>query len=166
MAIEFFDFNVFENTELIVENMAKMVSKSSLISLFEKPKFKDALSSMTNEEKKQLVEGIKQIIHGDQELGFNLALEILTQYKLAKWTLLTVFPYYYFPRKEVFIKPNTTKLIINYYELEDIKYSPKPSYDFYVKYRNYILEMKKHVDKTLDIDNAAFTGFLMMATEL
>jgi hypothetical protein len=166
MALEFFNLDAFEDLNKVTDNLIKIVSKASLVSLFEKPKFRDAVKAMTEEDKKQLSEGIKQLIHGDKELGFNLTLEILGNYKLAKWTLLTIVPYYYSPRKEVFVKPNTTKLIIKYYELEDIKYSAKPTYDFYEKYRNYILEMKKYVDKSLDIDNAAFTGFLMMATEL
>jgi hypothetical protein len=50
--------------------------------------------------------------------------------------------------------------------IENIVYKPKPTYDFYRKYRDIINNMKKEVSEQLSPDNAAFSGFLMMSMDL
>ena len=152
----------FDDPEMIVENMAKLVSKSTMVSLFEKPKFRDYTRSIPLGEKEALANGLFELLHGDQETGFNLLVEILAHEKLAKWTLVTVFGAYYDSEVEVFIKPTTTKNVINHFEIEDIIYKPKPTYEFYKKYREYINTMKDKADKRLYTSNAAFLGFLML----
>jgi len=107
----------------------------------------------------------KDCIHGDMEKGFDLMISVLEKVKLAKWPIITVCPLYYNPDEEVFIKPTTVKKIIAYYELEDIVYKPRPSYEFYWKYKKYFREMRREVDIKAAPDNAAFSGFLMMSVE-
>jgi hypothetical protein len=133
--------------------------------VFEKPKFRDLLRSLSFKERAELAEGLKNSLHGDQMKGFGQMISVLGQYKLAKWTLLTVCLVYFRPETEVFIKPTTVKNVISYFELEDLKYSPKASYDFYDAYRKEINKMKSLVDERLQVDNAAFSGFLMMSLE-
>ncbi|HNU79482.1 MAG TPA: hypothetical protein PKG58_01920 [Bacillota bacterium] len=94
-----------------------------------------------------------------------LMCDLLNEYKLAKWTLLTACPVYYRPGVEVFIKPTTVKGVIEYFELEGLKYSPKPTFEFYKAYRKRINQIKKEVDASLQVDNGAFCGFLMMSLE-
>jgi len=53
---------------------------------------------------------------------------------------LTVIPAYYYPNKEVFIKPTTVKNIIEIFELEGLQYKATPSYDFYKNIRKYYLK--------------------------
>lgn len=152
----------FNNPETIVENMAKLVSKSTMVSLFEKPKFRDFTKSISVEEKDGLSHGLYEFLHGNQQLGFEMIVEILEMAKLAKWTLVTPFGAYFNPEFEVFIKPTTTKNMIKHFEIDDILYKPKPTWDFYQKYRDYINTMKDRADKRLYTSNAAFLGFLMM----
>ena len=76
-----------------------------------------------------------------------------------------MFPVYYNPSIEVFVKPTTAKNVIKYFELEIPKYSPNPTYEFYKAYREEINQMKKRLDVSLQPDNAAFCGFLMMSIE-
>ncbi len=90
-AREKFEPSALSQVEESAENMIKMVTRSSMVSLFEKPKFRDAVRGMSMDKKKVLVEGLKELIHGDEEKGFNQILDLLSEYKLAKWTLLTVF---------------------------------------------------------------------------
>jgi len=59
--------------------------------------------------------------------------------------------------------PTTAKGVIKYFELEGVIYKQQPSWDFYQKYKDLILQMKQHVDPTLVSSNAAFSGFLMMS---
>jgi len=165
LAQDSFVIENFENPSKIVDLMGKIVSQSSMVSLFEKPKFRDLVKAISDDEKEHLSHGLKEFLHGDQDFGFNLMTSLLKEYKLAKWTLLTVCPIYYRPRIEVFIKPTTVKGVIEYFELEGLKYSPNPTFEFYRAYREQINQIKKEVDPSLQLDNGSFCGFLMMSIE-
>lgn len=163
LAQESFEDHKFDNPEFIIEKMIEIVRKSSMVSLFEKPKFRDYVKSLEYDEKEALTDALREFLHGNEEAGFEIMVEILGRVKLAKWTLVTVYGTYYRPQDEIFVKPTTTKNIINFLELDDLVYKPRPSYDFYKRYRQYINEMKKQVDPSLAPSNAAFTGFLMFS---
>lgn len=163
LAQESFAKKQFKSPNKIVESMAKVVSQSSLVSIFEKIKFRDLAKALSADEKECLSHGLREFLHGDQGFGFELMRDLLNEYKLAKWTLLTICPVYYRPDLEVYIQPTTTKKIIAYYQLEGLKYSPKPTYEFYQAYREQINQMKAEVEISLQGGNAAFSGFLMMS---
>lgn len=160
-----FEPSALKDIDEAAENMIKMVTRSTMVSLFEKPKFRDTVRSMSQNEKTELVTGLDEFLHGDEEKGFNQLLDILIRYKLAKWTLMTVFRCYYYPQNDLLYKPTTVKNVINKYELEGLTYKARPSYDFFVKYRDAINNMKDKVDTSLSPSNASFSGFLMMTME-
>ena len=155
-----------KDVEETAENMIRLISRSSMVSLFEKPKFRDAVRGMDMMEKTQLVHSLDMLLHGDEEKGFNLMLDVLTRHQIAKWTLISAFRCYLYPDTDFLFKPTTVKNIIKTFELEGLTYKPRPSYEFFVKYRDVINEMKTHVDENLKPSAAAFCGFLMMAMEL
>ncbi|WP_371361786.1 hypothetical protein SRRS_31220 [Sporomusa rhizae] len=165
MAQDSFAIERFEFADNIIDSMGKVVSQSSLISVFEKPKFRDLIKVLSDSEKEHLTHGLKEFLHGDQAFGFGLMTGLLQEYKLAKWPLLTIYPIYYRPSVEVFIKPTTAKGIIEYFELTGIKYNSTPTFEFYKSYREQIMQMKQKVHTSLQVDNAAFCGFLMMTLE-
>ena len=151
----------FYRTNHFLENLVKLVSRSSMVSMFEKPKFRDAINDMNSEEREQLTAALRELYHGDQSLGFDAVVDILSKWKLAKWTLMTIGLVYYKPNEEVFVKPTTTKTIITKLHI-DLEYRSRPSWDFYRSYRDAILEIKALVNPSLSTNNAALTGFLMM----
>ncbi len=165
LAQDSFAVEQFESSGKIIESMGKVVSQSSMVSVFEKPKFRDLIKTLSDSEKELLAHGLKEFLHGDQESGFKLMCGLLSEYKLAKWPLLTVCPVYYRPDVEVFLKPTTVKGVIEYFELEGLQYSPKPTFEFYSAYREQINQMKREVEASLRVNNAAFCGFLMMVLE-
>ncbi|WP_060826783.1 hypothetical protein [Sulfurospirillum cavolei] len=163
---EMFAKENFSQPELICENFAKIASKSTLISLFEKPKVRDMVKSMRMERRDMLCIGLYEMLYGDPKEGFETLVEVLSFYSLAKWPLVTFIPYYFYRDKAFFIKPTTTKNIIAFFEIEGLVYKPKPSYKFYTAYTSVLENMKANVGaKISHDDNAAFTGFLMMAME-
>ena len=162
MAREYFAQECFDNTDALLENMVKVVTRSSMVSVFEKPRFREFSKLAAGDEKTMLVMGLKNMLHGNHELGFNMMVDILQPHKLAKWTLVTICPYYYYPEKEVFIKPTTAKGAISFFELEGLEYKALPYYEFYTGYKRAIDKMKKLVKLTND--NAAVGGFIMSAT--
>jgi hypothetical protein len=161
MAQEAFVKRNFKLPDLIVENTVKIITRSSLISVFEKPKFRDYAYSLAPEGRKQLAEGLEGIPHGNQQRGFEKVADVLQRGKLAKWPLMTVCPAYFHPQVEVFVKPTITKQVIEYLQLTDLHYHPRPTWAFYNEYRAAINEMKSHVEESLARYNIGFTGFLM-----
>ncbi len=150
----------------IIQSMIQMVGRSSMVSLFEKPKFRDYANSLAAPEREALVTGLQKTLYPKDEAefedGFEMTAEILRKGKLAKWSLVSVCPFYFHPHTEVFMKPTTVKGVISYFELEGLIYKPAPSFSFYRKYREGINQMKEMVDPSLSPDNAHFSGFLMM----
>ncbi|PCJ22945.1 MAG: hypothetical protein COA96_13015 [SAR86 cluster bacterium] len=153
----------FRDTSDIIDNMVKIVSRSSMVSVFEKPKFKDFTASLQPKEKNALVAGLKKQLHGDERKGFEEIVNILKIGKMAKWTLISICPVYFKPLDDVFVKPTTAKGIIAHFELENLLYKPQPYWEFYQEFRSTINDMKTKVDSSLSPNNAAFTGFLMMS---
>ena len=156
----------FSNPNLIIEGFFKIIQESVLVSLFDKLKLKDAIANLNSYEKDMLSIEINELLYGDKKEGFEGLVEFLAQYNLAKWTLISVVPYYMNRQTEYFIKPTTTKNIIKYFELQGCIYKPRPSYEFYNTYTKVLDEMKSNVDNSLTFDNAAFTGFLKVGMEI
>ena len=163
---EMFAKENFSQPELICENFTKIASKSTLISLFEKPKVRDMVKSMRMERRDMFAIGLYEMLYGDKKEGFETLVEVLSFYSLAKWSIVTLIAYYFYRDIEFFIKPTTTKNIITFFEIEGLVYKPKPSYEFYAAYTTVLETMKQNVGERISHDdNAAFTGFLMMAME-
>jgi hypothetical protein len=155
----------FRMPDLIVDRMVKVASRSSMVSVFEKPKFRDHALALAPDEKHRLSDGLFAVCYGNEQRGFDMMVDVLVEGKLAKWTLMTVCQAYFRPDFEVFIKPTTAKGVIQTFELENLQYKPKPTWEFYAQYRQVINQMKVLVDPALSPSNAAFSGFLMMSME-
>lgn len=154
----------FVNQGAVLDDIVKIVSRSSMVSMFEKPKFRDYVNGMSRDDREFLAASFKRLLHGKKEKGFSDIVDVLAEAKLAKWSLLTICPMYYRPAEEVFVKPTTTKNVIRQFELKELEYKPRPSWAFYETYRDIINTMKTKVHPSLSPNNAAFTGFLMMTT--
>lgn len=152
----------FNRPELIAETLVKIVSRSSMVSRFEKPKFRDFINSLNSQEKQALADTMEKRLYGRQkQRGFDEFLGMLSHHKIAKWAVISVVPFYFSPRKEAFVKPTTAKGILAYLEVNDLEYKPTPSWAFYRGYLNLLAEIKQEVVPSLSPNNAALTGFLM-----
>ena len=162
-AKELLSKKAFQKTGPVLASLIKVVSRSSMVSMFEKPKFRDYVNGLDRDEREALAMGFQLLLHGKQQRGFEIVIDILARGKLAKWSLITICPNYMKPLDEVFVKPTTAKNVIKYLELENLDYKPRPSWAFYEEFRRQILAMKEKVDPSISPSNAAFTGFLMMS---
>lgn len=162
LAQESFSRERFERPELIIQNMIKLIGRASIISVFEKPRFRDFASGLSPQEREFLSSGLQELLHGNEQTGFEMVLDLLKSVKLAKWSLMTVSQTYFHPQRDVFVKPTTVKGVIEFFELKDLQYKPTPSWPFYAAYRFAFQEMKAKVDPSLSPTNAAFSGFLWM----
>jgi hypothetical protein len=162
LARESFAKGNFKRPELIIQNMEKVISRSSIISVFEKMSFRNFVHTLIHQEREWLSNGLEELLHGTEQTGFEMILDLLKSQKLAKWSLMTVCQTYFHPQRDVFIKPTTVKGVIRYFELKDLQYKPTPSWAFYEAYRSAFHDMKSKVDKSLSPTNPAFSGFLFL----
>lgn len=163
LAQESFAKGNFNSPARVIQSMVKLVSQSSIISVFEKPRFKEFAASLLSEERRLLAGGLKELLHGNEPAGFEAILDLLKSRRLAKWPLMTVCQTYFHPQQAVFVKPTTVKGIIQHYELTNLHYRPTPTWDFYQAYRSTLHEMKSKVDSSLSPTNVAFSWFLLLS---
>ena len=155
----------FDDPDAISDAFTKLIAKSSLVSVFEKAKYKDVAKLFREDEIETLSSALYNILYGDQKKGFNQLVLLLATFGLAKWPILTVLGLYYNGDYEVLVKPTTVKAVLSYLEVTEFKYTTKPNYEFYAKYRDLINDLKKRTGKSLATDNGAYCGFLMMTIE-
>ncbi|MBT4518789.1 MAG: hypothetical protein HOC23_02190 [Halieaceae bacterium] len=154
----------FNRPEFIAESLVKIVSRSSMVSMFEKPKFRDFIKSLNSHEKQALADAFEKRLYGRQkQRGFEEIFGMLSHHRVAKWPLMSAVPFYFAPDKDAFVKPTTAKGIIAYLEVEGLEYKPTPSWEFYKGFRDLLSEVKKQVVPTLSPNFAALSGFLMVS---
>jgi len=151
-----------QNPDFVADTLLKIVSRSSMVSRFEKPPFKAFIETLGPDERKMLALALEDRLYGKKKAGFEDMVGLFSHHKVAKWTVLTAAPFYFAPRREVFVKPNTAKGILKALEIEDVKYTTAPTWEFYRDYKKVLTEVKKQVNKSLSPSYAALSGFLMM----
>ncbi|MFT7300193.1 MAG: hypothetical protein ACI89Z_000647 [Porticoccus sp.] len=159
---ECFSKTACSNVVASAENMIKVDSRSSMLSMFKQSKFKEFVTRISGDEKAFLVNALSQVIHGKQQAGFETVVSLLATEKLAKWNIVSIIPAYYSRTTAVFVKPTTAKDIIQNFNIDDPIYKPLTSWDFYKKYLKLVNEGKKEVDPDLSSSSAAFSEFLIM----
>ncbi len=164
--VEFTQANLTRTTCLnpmhVSDILIKIVSRSSMVSRFEKPPFKRFVDALDNNAREALAYAIEQRLFGRKQKGFELLVDMLARHKLAKWALVSVVPFYFAPRKEAFVKPTTAKGVIKLLEVDDLQYSATPTWAYYKGYRDLLTQVRKEIDPALSPNTAALSGFLMM----
>ena len=60
----------FTNQAQVLDDIVKIVTRSSMVSMFEKPKFRDYVNGLARDDRNYLCAGYKRLLHGNQERGF------------------------------------------------------------------------------------------------
>jgi hypothetical protein len=142
--------------------LLKIVGRSSMVSRFEKPLFREFVDALDSRGKRRLAGAFRERLVGrNKREGFEEIVAMLGSHKLARWSLVSAVPFYFAPSKEVFVKPTTAKKILASLEIDTLHYHARPDWAFYSGYRKLILDIGKQVDSRLAPNNAATTGFLM-----
>jgi len=164
--VDFTQANLTETTlsqpHKFAETLLRIISRSSMVSRFEKPPFREFLETLDSRDRRRLAEAFQKRLFGRKKReGFEEIVDLLGRYKLARWTLVSAVPFYFSPSREAFVKPSTARRIVTFLEIKDLHYHARPDWAFYEGYRKLILNIKKQVDPNLTPNNAAATGFLM-----
>jgi len=148
--------------QTFLDSVVTIVSRSSMVSRFEKAPFREFIGSLTSKDKRFLTDAFKKRLFGRKKReGFDEIVGQLGRYKLARWSIVSAVPFYLDPKKDAFVKPTTAKKIVAVLEIDDLHYYPRPDWSFYDGYRKLILEIKRHLDPSVTPNNAAITGLLM-----
>ena len=150
------------NPAHVSDTLVKIVCRSSRVSRFEKPPFRNFVEALDTDSREALAYAVEQRLFGRKQKGFELLVDMLARHKLAKWALVSAVPFYFAPRKEAFVKPTTAKGVLKLLEVKDLEYQAKPTWAFYKGYRTVLHDVRKQVDPALGPNNAALSGFLMM----
>lgn len=152
----------FNRPEHVVDTALKIVSRSSMVSRFEKPKFRDFVGCLNGAERAAFSNALELRLFGRaKKRGFEELVGMLQPHGLAQWSIVSVVPFYVHPQKEAFVKPTTAKGIITNLEIEGLQYRPLPTWEFYLGYQRLLREIAEAVSPSLSPNNAAVTGFLM-----
>ena len=152
----------FNRQEQVCETLVRIVSRSSMVSVFEKPRFRDFVRSLNNREKEQLAFAFEKRLFGRaRRAGFEEISGMLSHYKIAKWPVISAVPFYVAPDRDAFVKPTTAKRIITFLEVDNLQYKPLPSWEFYRGYLQLLGQVKQAVNPSLSPNFAALSGFLM-----
>jgi hypothetical protein len=152
----------FNQPEQLCDTLVRIISRSSMVSMFEKPKFRDFVRALNSHEKEHLAIAFEKRLYGrNKRAGFEEILGMLSHHKIAKWPIISAVPYYFAPTQEAFVKPTTAKGIVSFLEIEGLQYKPMPSWEFYSAYLKLLGQVKKEVKSSLSPNYAALSGFLM-----
>lgn len=154
----------FSRPNAFADALVTIIGRSSMVSRFEKAPFRDFVGALSSKQKQALADSFRKRLTGRKKReGFEEIVDVFSRYKLARWSLVSAVPFYFAPKKEVFLKPTTAKKIITLLEPDGLTYHSRPSWSLYEGYRKLILEAKKFLDPSLTPNNAAITGLLMFS---
>ena len=66
----------FTQQGAVLDDIVKIVTRSSMISMFEKPKFRDFVNGLNRDDRAYLRTGFQRLLHGKQEQGFQEVLDV------------------------------------------------------------------------------------------
>ena len=108
----------------LADTLVKIVGRSSMISIFEKPRFRDFIRALDPDEKEALARAVEQRLFGRKRQGFEAIVDMLAHHKIAKWAVISAVPFYFAPRREAFVKPTTAKRIVKLLESKTCTITP------------------------------------------
>jgi len=79
-----------------------------MVSMFEESRFRDFARSVHSETQVLLRATLEALYYGDEAEGLEALVELLAEYKLAKWPLVTVVNAYLKADTDLLVKPTTT----------------------------------------------------------
>jgi hypothetical protein len=93
-AKEAFSKRAFEDTDAIIDGAVKLVGRSTMVSMFEKPKLRDMLRTLPKKDRETFAETLRELLHGKEQVGFDILVRELKKKKLAKCSLATAVQSY------------------------------------------------------------------------
>lgn len=162
-----FSPTALEDIEKATDDLVRLIARSSIVSVFEKAKLRDAVRSMSYGEREDMMGFVRELLHGHEAMGFDGLCGMLFRYGASKWPLVTALRCYYYPDTDLVIKPTTVKNVISHFGLIELHYVTQPNFAFYNKYRSAVQSLRSHTAAPMNsYALAGYSGFLMMVLGL
>jgi Protein of unknown function (DUF3553). len=118
----------------IIRRVRRVVDKPNLIFPNEKMRLKDALKQPANAQ--LFVNRLFGLLYGREKFKdrFEAFAACLEEIDAAKWTIMTFFPFFAFPDKHIFLKPEITKQATNL-TMAELNYKPTLNW---LTYKNFL----------------------------
>lgn len=129
-----------------IATITKLVTKSTMISTFEKLAFKNYMQNASYHA--LFLKSLKELIMHNNEDQFNDFVDVLSLQKneynanIAKWPIISFFLLYFNPNQEVLVKPTTIKKLAHFLNYE-IDYKPLPNFHTYALIRDMVMAYKR-----------------------
>ncbi len=127
-----------------VDTLLTIVSRSSMVSRFEKPPFREFLDGLDSKDKRRLTEAFGKRLFGRKKReGFAEIVDLLARYKLARWSLVSaICTSISHPRRRLSSNLRRPERSLPFSTSRSFNTTPRPSWAFYVGYRNLILDIE------------------------
>jgi hypothetical protein len=110
--------------EAVAAQARRAFSKSNLTSPYEQMALGNALKDRKN--LPVFARGLYELLYGEFDVGLQRLVALLKPYNAAKWPILTYWPFFRFPDRHAFLKPEIAKVCA--YRLgRDLDYDPTPN---------------------------------------
>ncbi len=135
------------NPHALAETIGKIVSKSTMVSTFEKISFRNYLRFF--EGHGTFIMALKHVMENYNQQNFDTLFDVLCRYKdqgntnAAKWPVMSFFTYYGVKSHECYpVKPTTVKQVAQLLKV-DIDYKARPNFETYEKINNMYRDFRQ-----------------------
>jgi hypothetical protein len=143
--------------EVVAAQARRAFSKSNLTSPYEQMALGNALK-----DRKILpgfARGLYELLYGDFNAGLQRLVALLKSYNAAKWPILTYWPFFRFPDRHAFLKPEIAKVCA--YRLgRDLDYDPTPNPRSYRSFLDLVAYMRDGIQVLGPRDNIDLQTFM------
>jgi len=132
-------------------------SKSNLASPYEQMALGNALKDGKNQP--SFVRGLYELLYGEFDLGLQRLVPLLKPYNAAKWPVLTYWPFFRFPDRHAFLKPDIVNVCA--YRLgHELDYDPTPNTRSYRSFLGLVEYVRDGIQVLRPRDNIDLQTFM------
>jgi hypothetical protein len=143
--------------EVVATLARRAFSKSNLTSPYEQMALGNALKDRKN--LPIFARGFFELLYGEFDAGLQRLATLLKPYNAAKWPILTYWPFFRFPDRHAFLKPEIAKTCA--YRLgRDLDYDPTPNPRSYKSFLDLMAYMREGIQVLGPRDNIDLQTFM------
>jgi hypothetical protein len=143
--------------DAVAARARRAFSKSNLASPYEQMALGNALKDRKN--LPVFARGLYDLIYGEFDVGLQRLVALLKPYNAAKWPILTYWPFFRFPDRHAFLKPEIVKVCA--YRLgRELDYDPTPNPRSYRSFTDLVEYLRDGLKVLRPRDNIDLQTFM------
>lgn len=143
--------------DAVAARARRAFSKSNLTSPYEQMALGSALKDGKN--LPTFARGLYELLYGEFDVGLQRLVALLKPYNAAKWPILTYWPFFRFPDRHAFLKPEIVKTCA--YRLgRELDYDPTPNPQSYRSFMEFVEYLRDGLEVLQPRDNIDLQTFM------